>query len=296
MLNTLIGISVIIPVKNRYSQVQAAVHSASVIDAVTEIVVIDDGSTPEVSIDMFSKEEGNSKIQVLKNVHLSGAQGARLTGVIASKNEIVLFLDSDDLLLEDGVARLFLTIKDDPDLALVYSNIIRGAVKSDFTRVSGRVFRDVLRNLSLCPFSGLMVRKSLIAWECLDLCLPAWQDDDLCLVAARDCKVKYVDTPAAAMEVSADSISRSRFKQVIGLAMLLEKWKHDILEYFGPGHLLLWRIRLLSTTFYAIADELKFFRRERKASNLIIVAEFGFKVAGKVTRLACSPYFERINA
>ena len=291
------GISVVIPTKNRHDKIILAVESAAKIRNVSQILVIDDGSTPEITLDSFSGLSADDKLIILKNAYVAGAQGARLTGAMSSCNEIVLFLDSDDLLLESGVTHLYQAIQADPGLAMVYSDVIGQRRKSTFLRVNGNGFRDVLRNLSLCPFSGLMVRKTLIHWESLDLRLPAWQDDDFCLVACQNGRVQYIDTPAASMMVSSDSISKSRFGQVIGLALLIDRWKIEIVNEFGAGRLFLWRLRLLSSLLDAISVEIKSLRKKSVVARIFsTIGYFIFWLLAKMIFITIRCFFDRIYA
>lgn len=225
---------------------------------------------------------------------MKGAQGARITGALASKNDFVLFLDSDDLLIEDGVTKLYQVLNNNSDLAFVYSNVLHDNKTSDFLRINGDGFHSVLKNLSLCSFSGLMTRKSLVQWDDLDQSLPAWQDDDFCLTICRFHNVKFVDTLSARMRVSVDSISISKQKQFIGLALLINKWRHDLLREFGIVRLLLWRVRLLSLFLFVVAEDMRSSTDHTGFVRFLFnISSYILNLIGKLIRIFVRPFFDR---
>lgn len=63
---------------------------------IKEIIVIDDLSTDEITIDILENLKRMSDAVVLKNSHQKGSAGARNTGIEHAKGEWVAFLDADD--------------------------------------------------------------------------------------------------------------------------------------------------------------------------------------------------------
>src|SRR5262245_54613209 len=100
------NLSVVIPVKNRVAPLREAVLSAAAIPEVVDIVVVDDNSTPALEIGMLSLPVVDPAVRILKNGYPPGAQNARHTGFEAAREAAVLFLDSDDLLLKEGIKDL----------------------------------------------------------------------------------------------------------------------------------------------------------------------------------------------
>jgi hypothetical protein len=180
---------------------------------------------------------------------------------------------------------------------MVYGNVMLGDKKSNFLRVSGNSFRRVLKNLSLCPFSGMMVRKDLVPWDNLDLTLPAWQDDDFCLSVSRDQEVMFVDTITAKMKPSTDSISKFKHGQFIGLATLINNWKDYILNEFGYGRLILWRLRLLAILFLVISQDFQSTPHHDGISVIHIrFLSLLFAFLGKLLRGILRLFFDRCYA
>ncbi len=289
--------TVVIPSKNRLAKTIEACKSAADIPLINEIIVCDDGSN--FPIELYLNELPDillKKIKIMPNRFLCGAQGARLTAVHASSNDIIVFLDSDDILNKNGVMSLLSVIMKDSKLSLVYGNNKFGGESSNWLRLEGERFCNVLKNLSLCPFSGLVVRKSLIDWGGVNADFPAWQDDDMCLVASKCGKIAFVDTISAENFLSDDSISRSKYKQLLGLSMLIEKYKAEILENFGLVRLLLWRGRQVALFLEVLSEDVL---RSTRSSNKFTILFFGgvskiLKITSRVVKLLLRPFFDRI--
>ncbi len=100
-MNAAVLISVIIPAFNRIeplAQTLASVRLACATPGAppTEIILVDDGSEPPL-VEVLPGLAGDPLITVLRQPN-QGSIVARLTGLAAAKGELVLFLDSDDLI------------------------------------------------------------------------------------------------------------------------------------------------------------------------------------------------------
>ena len=291
------NLTVVIPTKNRYEQTINAVRSAVKSPYIDEIIIVDDGSN--FNLDLYyigCSEFKNSNVKILNNYLLSGAQGSRMTGILEASSDIILFLDSDDLLVSENVEKLFNVISSDQQIVLTYGKIKFGNTISNWLILNGNCYSYVLKNLSLCPFSGLFIRKSLIDWSQLTLALPAWQDDDLCILASRSGKLAFVDEIIAENNLSDDSISRSYFKQYTGLVILLKKYKSEIIKTCGLHRLFLWRLRQISLYFFVLSE--KILEKSNKSNFLIktpfIVISNSLKVIGKSLSVFLRIFFDRI--
>lgn len=105
------SISIVIPSYNQAEYLEDAIESAygQTIDPL-EILVVDDGSTDN-SLEiaeryMFKEFPGvESPVRVIRQVN-KGLASARNTGIMNARGDYILFLDADDILLENAVARL----------------------------------------------------------------------------------------------------------------------------------------------------------------------------------------------
>lgn len=96
-------ISIIIPTHNRPSSLSRSLDSAlESLKGRGEIIVIDDGSEPPVSIQKYP----NEKVKLFRNAQPCGASAARNLGVSEAREDIILFLDDDDILNTNYVDRI----------------------------------------------------------------------------------------------------------------------------------------------------------------------------------------------
>lgn len=84
-----------------------------------EIVVVDDGSEPPVNAAALPSQAG-TLIVVLRNHKARGLPWARHQGVQASRGEIVVHLDDDDLLAPDTIADGMKLFNQDPEIEVVF--------------------------------------------------------------------------------------------------------------------------------------------------------------------------------
>src|SRR5690242_6241896 len=99
-------ISVVIPVHNRPIQIWKAVSSVlGQSMPVTEIIIVDDGSTQP--IERAELPDHSVELRILRHAEKSGAPAARNTGIEAASGDWVAFLDSDDVWHPEKLATQF---------------------------------------------------------------------------------------------------------------------------------------------------------------------------------------------
>jgi glycosyltransferase involved in cell wall biosynthesis len=99
------SISIIIPTKDRPDFLQASVASAMLeLPTNAEVLVIDDSESLS-AIKALGKNHG-IQLRALPNDGTSGPAGARNFGVSQAKNDVIIFLDDDDLLIPGYVANV----------------------------------------------------------------------------------------------------------------------------------------------------------------------------------------------
>jgi glycosyltransferase involved in cell wall biosynthesis len=111
---------VIIPCFNDGATLTDAVRSAQAQDRIDELVVVDDGSTDEVTLATFRSLEAEA-VRVVHRAN-GGLGAARMTGVLSTSADYVFCLDADDRLLPGSLARLADALDHDPQLALVWGD------------------------------------------------------------------------------------------------------------------------------------------------------------------------------
>lgn len=109
-----LSVTVVIPCFNQSRFLPAAVASvrAQSYDRV-ECLVVNDGSTDETA-----SVASAMAVRLLEQPN-RGVSAARNAGLSATRTDLVVFLDADDELLPDAIARAAEALADDPDAALV---------------------------------------------------------------------------------------------------------------------------------------------------------------------------------
>ena len=176
-------VSVIIPSFNSADYIQAAISSVEYQDYPNrEIIVIDDGST-DGTAEILRKSFPHLKTLRIPN---SGVSAARNRGIIESKGELIAFLDSDDVWLQQKLSRQIEVMKS-RDADLVYcsgvefddSNSEIRFIKAQF---HGRCYRDYRANpttdITAVGPSGVLLKRNLIHKAGLfDCSVPAPTED-----------------------------------------------------------------------------------------------------------------------
>ena len=156
-------ISVIIPVY----RVEAYLHRC--MDSVLaqtyenmEIILVDDGSDDgcPVICDAYAEQDGRVRVIHQKNAGLSGA---RNTGIEAAKGGYLAFVDSDDYLASDFLARLYeACVKTGSDMSVCRWEYVKGEAIPEKGSGETRIFtgRQMLANLYI-PDGAYFV----VAWN-----------------------------------------------------------------------------------------------------------------------------------
>ncbi|MDX1700231.1 MAG: glycosyltransferase family 2 protein [Melioribacteraceae bacterium] len=100
-------ISIIIPVYNVESFIELSINSIlKQLPTNSEIVAIDDASTDASLSCLYNLAHGESRLRVIA-LHENIGQGAvRNLGISESRHELILFVDSDDLLPDNAITGL----------------------------------------------------------------------------------------------------------------------------------------------------------------------------------------------
>lgn len=184
------SVSVIIPTYNYAHYLSAAVQSVlSQATEGVEIVVVDDGSndqTPAVVAGLADEvREAGVDFRPLRQPN-AGLSIARNTGLEAARGELLLFLDADDLLGADVIARQRNFLQAHPRAhAAVCQTRLFSCLHDDGTPVANGPWRLFLRRLDLhlCHFNvapphAFMVRRDALPGT-FDPTLRACEDHDM---------------------------------------------------------------------------------------------------------------------
>ena len=107
-------VSVVIPTRNRrlfLSEAIATVTEQTHHD--WELIIVDDGSDDDTPA--FLDTLHDSRMRVIRRPAAGGAAVARNAGLAEARGELIMFLDDDDLLREDALARLSSALNSHPE-------------------------------------------------------------------------------------------------------------------------------------------------------------------------------------
>lgn len=188
-------ISVVIPTRNRPSQLKTALESVFKQSMPPdEIIVVDDASWPPINRDVFEGCPGEINAKLLINDSQMGANNARNTGIKEASSSWIAFLDDDDEFKVDKIKTVKTAIENNPDADLFYhpaeirminekaSYLTRPAVFDQHADI----FRALLIKNHIGGISMTVAKKdSLTKASLFDEDMPALQDYDMWLRMAK---------------------------------------------------------------------------------------------------------------
>ncbi|MCS3728544.1 glycosyltransferase [Bradyrhizobium betae] len=113
------SVSIVVPAKNAAPYVAETLASALAQTEVTEVIVVDDGSTDDTAA--IVRAIADRRLRLLTN-DSAGVSAARNLGARHAKGEWLLFLDADDRLRPGAVAALLAAARNAPLAILVYGD------------------------------------------------------------------------------------------------------------------------------------------------------------------------------
>lgn len=116
-------ITVVIATHNRAELLREALASiAAQSFREWEIVVVDDGSQPPVSLDGLPQAL-SGHVSIFRHEQPQGPSAARNTGMRAARGDLVTFLDDDDLLKPDALNKIASAFENDAGLECLFLNV-----------------------------------------------------------------------------------------------------------------------------------------------------------------------------
>lgn len=212
-------VSVVIPTYNRVTLVQEAIESVlrQRMDGV-EVIVVDDGST-DGTHDVLGERYGE-RVRYFYQVN-RGRSAARNYGIRASRGRYLLFLDSDDRLLPEGIEREAAYLDAHPEVDVVYTD---GYFCDETGRNVGRIAsarpphstEDILEALVISNVitacHSVMVRREAlesVGPPYFDEALRGTEDEDLWIrLAAQGSTFAYLDVPTCQYRIHGSNASR----------------------------------------------------------------------------------------
>lgn len=209
-------ISVIIPVFNNENTIERAVLSVINDAIVSEILIIDDGSTDN-SFEVSQKLSGrNSKVSVFNhpNNENRGASASRNLGLSYAKADWIQFLDADDELLQGKLSSQFELVK--PNIAFILGNCIHVLPngKKHLIRIDSHIWKGLIRSKLGRTSSILWNKKYLLKVNGWNEDLGSSQEYDLMFrIMLCKPKISFVNKYLTLIHKEANSISTNSKKK-----------------------------------------------------------------------------------
>jgi len=239
-------ISVVIPMCNREYSILRCVNSVLTQSySNIEVLVVDDISTDN-SVSIVNSIN-DSRLRVIVSDKKVYAQGARNIGIKNAKGDWIVFLDSDDELTTDSILNRYEILEMYPDTDMIYGNVIAGQYKNFNNNTQSEIRKNVFKELSLCCFIVIMVRKTCIEKiGYLDEKYKAWQDDSLVLsLIKNNFKLKHCGKIVAKINVSDNQISLNSEYLFQAVTRIVYMYRKEIIETNGYYRYFLWKLRIL---------------------------------------------------
>lgn len=178
--------SVIVPCYNHGEFLRRNIKSVAQIDiALTELIIVDDGSTDEKTIKELAALEQEG-YRVIRQVN-SGPGAARNNGIAMAKGKYIIPLDADDMIRKEYAQEAYKVFEANPSIHIVYSNFKRFGDADTVERYTSFNLQDLMLTNSIG--SCAIFRKS--AWQAVggydeDLKKGyGWEDWDFWMMLAR---------------------------------------------------------------------------------------------------------------
>lgn len=178
-------ISVIIPTFNRKEKTGRAIDSVlhQTLSSL-ECIVVDDGSG-DGTFEYLEKRFQN-RIRLFRQDN-RGVSAARNKGIMEAKGNLIAFLDSDDVWMEEKLSRQLGFLREHPDLFLCQTTEIwfrkgkKVNPRSLYRKKDGNFFESSLSCCMITPSSVVIKKKLLEETGLFDEALPVCEDYDLWL-------------------------------------------------------------------------------------------------------------------
>ena len=237
-------ISVIIPTYNRAETILKTIDSVLMQEGCTfEIIIVDDCSSDNTK-EIIKEQTNNQVFYYCLNIN-SGPQVARNYGAKKACSDLLVFLDSDDLLLADSLSQRINYFRFNPNCESAYSNYkvsFKTKNEDDYIKLVNHnqlSYPDVLKSLSVVPTSAFMIKKDTFdIINGFDVNLPSCQDDDIIIRCFSRNTCEYIPIYSCLI-IHHPGERISGFENLsIGKTKLIDKFEGEILRVVGKTTLI----------------------------------------------------------
>ena len=225
-------VSVIIPTYNGSRFIKETVQS--VIGQTypnIEIIIVDDGSTDNTPD--IVKSINDPRLIHIRQAN-SGVSMARNHGIDISHGDYIAFLDHDDVWLPHKLERQLQLFKEDPNIAMVYSdtfiidenNSIINTYSHKIKFYRGMIFKELFFSCFITILT-VVIKKPVFLEVGPFLPFKIGEDYDLFLKCAARYPIDYIDEPLAKYRVHESNYSKNYETEVSECIEIFDFWKNQ---------------------------------------------------------------------
>lgn len=188
-------VSIIIPCYNTAAYIHETLESvANQTYQHYEIIAIDDGSSDNTLsiLREYAKSEPRLTVIAQNNTYVVKA---RMNAIQHAQGQYLVCLDSDDKLDQTYIEKTVNIAENDPDIAVVYSNLYLFGKKEEIGRLKQVTTEQLLLNHGM--YVSALIRKSTFDdVGGFDISLTHYEDWELFIsIAKKGKKIKFIDEP-----------------------------------------------------------------------------------------------------
>ena len=232
-------ISVIIPTRNRYHLAKGAIDNVLKQTYKNfEIIIVEDGRG--CGLEDYIKSLNNNSIYYKAHNHRKGLSAARNTGTVMSNGSYIAFLDDDERWINNKLELQYNVIKKYENRKyMVYCGscklMSQKIVSESIPNVKGRMFNYFFYGYCIGSSCIMISKKHLLSIGGHSENLVSCVDHDLWFKLSRaGFYMDYVPKGLVySVEHSYDRMMNNAFERLIGIRQFLNKWKNEIMMYYG---------------------------------------------------------------
>lgn len=241
-------VSIIIPTHNRVISLERAIASCLAQTYTNlEILVVDDASTPPAVESISELYRNHAQITWSQNEANRGAPFSRNVGLQKSKGDFICFLDDDDELYPDKIARQVEYLADTNDTVFGVTHDVQDERFGEKMIIQNRQnhpsYRSFLRGFANTGTEAVLYKRAcLLEVGGFDETLPSSQEYDLLIRLSEHRNLDYLPYTLSRRHVVGDSISQNLSSKFTGSAMI---YKRHHRRFFEEGGIGLWALMTL---------------------------------------------------